>query len=402
VSSHDIQTPLHKRPPRNLKVKALVVLVIAIGVVVWGVASRAKEKSALTSLTEEQTIPTVKTIRPLQRSDGETLTLPGTLQAFYSASVYARVSGYLKHWSVDIGTPVKSGQLLADIETPELDQQLKQSEANLDTALANEHLTEITSRRWKNLLTTDSVSQQEADEKGGDYEAKKALVAAARADVERLRALESFKRISAPFDGIVTARKTDIGALINAGHDAGHELFTVADVHKLRLYVSVPQSYANQIRVGMKAQFTVPERPGELFAGVLTDNSRSVSENSGTVLIELDVDNNDGKLLPGEYGNVRFDLPRDANAVRLPASALTFRKEGLRVATLTADNRVAYRTIQISRDMGNSVEVAAGLSSTDRIIDNPPDALEDGDRVRVAAAPVPSSTPAAGAAASKP
>jgi multidrug efflux pump subunit AcrA (membrane-fusion protein) len=152
----------------------------------------------------------------------------------------------------------------------------------------------------------------------------------------------------------------------------------------------------------MKAQFTVPERPGELFAGVLTDNSRSVSENSGTVLIELDVDNNDGKLLPGEYGNVRFDLPRDANAVRLPASALTFRKEGLRVATLTADNRVAYRTIQISRDMGNSVEVAAGLSSTDRIIDNPPDALEDGDRVRVAAAPVPSSTPAAGAAASKP
>jgi RND family efflux transporter MFP subunit len=370
-----------------LKAKALVVVVIAVAVVVWGVASRAKEKSALSNLTVEQAMPTVKTILPLQRQDGETLTLPGTLQAFYSASVYARVSGYLKRWSVDIGTPVKSGQLLAEIETPELDQQLKQSEANLDTALANEHLTEITSRRWKNLLTTDSVSQQEADEKGGDYEAKKALVAAARADVERLRALESFKRISAPFDGIVTARKTDIGALINAGHDAGHELFTVADVHKLRLYVSVPQSYANQIHVGMKAQLTVPERPGELFAGVLTDDSRSVSENSGTVLIQLDVDNRDGKLLPGEYGNVRFDLPRDPNAVRLPASALTFRKEGLRVATLTADNRVAYRTIQISRDMGNSVEVAAGLTSADRIIDNPPDSLEDGDQVRVAAAP---------------
>jgi len=403
LSTHDIQTPLHKRPSRNLKAKALIAVVIAVAVVAWGVASRAKEKSALSNLTVEQAMPTVKTVLPLQRQDGETLTLPGTLQAFYSASVYARVSGYLKRWSVDIGTPVKSGQLLAEIETPELDQQLKQSEANLDTALANEHLTEITSRRWKNLLATDSVSQQEADEKGGDYEAKKALVAAARADVERLRALESFKRISAPFDGIVTARKTDIGALINAGHDAGHELFTVADVHKLRLYVSVPQSYANQIHVGMKAQFTVPERPGELFAGVLTDDSRSVSENSGTVLIQLDVDNRDGKLLPGEYGNVRFDLPRDPNAVRLPASALTFRKEGLRVATLTADNRVAYRTIQISRDMGNSVEVASGLTSADRIIDNPPDSLEDGDQVRVAAAPSSTATvPAASDAAGKP
>jgi RND family efflux transporter MFP subunit len=383
-----------------LKAKALIAVVIAVVVVVWGVASRAKEKSALSNLTVEQAMPTVKTVVPLQRQDGETLTLPGTLQAFYSASVYARVSGYLKRWSVDIGTPVKSGQLLAEIETPELDQQLKQSEANLDTALANEHLTEITSRRWKNLLTTDSVSQQEADEKGGDYEAKKALVAAARADVERLRALESFKRISAPFDGIVTARKTDIGALINAGHDAGHELFTVADVHKLRLYVSVPQGYANQIHVGMKAQFTVPERPGELFAGVLTDDSRSVSENSGTVLIQLDVDNKDAKLLPGEYGNVRFDLPRDPNAVRLPASALTFRKEGLRVATLTADNRVAYRTIQISRDMGNSVEVASGLTSADRIIDNPPDSLEDGDQVRVAAVPPAQSSTATVSAAS--
>ncbi len=388
MSSHDIQTPIHKRPPGNLKMKALLVLVIAIVVIVLGVSTRAREKSSLTAMTQEQAMPVVKLVQPMQRSmddGGEALTLPGTLQAFYSATVYSRVGGYLKQWSVDIGAPVKSGQVLAEIETPELDQQLKQSEANLDTALANEHLTEITSKRWHNLLSTDSVSQQEADEKSGDYEAKKALVAAARADVERLRATESFKRITAPFDGIVTARKTDIGALINAGHDAGHELFTVADVHKLRLYVSVPQSYANLIQVGMKAQFSVPERPGESFNGVLTDNSRSVSENSGTVLIELDVDNKDGKLLPGEYGNVRFKLPHEANVMRLPASALTFRKEGLRVATLTADNHVLYRIIQISRDMGNSVEVAAGLSPSDRIIDSPPDALEDGDLVKVAA-----------------
>lgn len=388
MSSNDIQTPLHRRPPANLKMKALVALVVAIGVVGWGLSSRARDKTALANLTQAQSVPTVKTIQPANRPDAQTLMLPGTLQAYYSASVYARVSGYLKHWLVDIGAPVKSGQQLADIETPELDQQLKQSEANLDTALANEHLTEITSRRWQNLLSSDSVSQQEADEKGGDYAAKKALVDAARADVERLRALESFKRITAPFDGVVTARKTDIGALINAGHDAGHELFTVADVHKLRLYVNVPQSYANQIQIGMKAQLEVPELPGQSFSAILADNSRSVSENSGTVLIELEVDNADGKLLPGEYGNVRFDLPRDVHAVQVPASALVFRKEGLTVATVTYDDRVAYRSIKISRDLGNIVEVASGLSTTDRIIDNPPDSLEDGDRVSVARAAI--------------
>ena len=396
MSSHDIETPLAKRPPGNLKSKALILLVIAAVVVAWGITSRAKEKSSLAALTREQAVPVVKLIRPEERSAGETLSLPGTLQAYYSASVYARVSGYLKSWQVDIGTPVKSGQLLAEIETPEIDQQLKQAQANLDTALANEHLTEITSRRWHNLLSSDSVSQQEADEKSGDYDAKKALVEAARAEVDRLRALEGFKHITAPFDGIVTARKTDIGALINAGHDAGHELFTVADVHKLRLYVSVPQAYTNQVKVGMKAQVAVPERPGEIFSGVLTDNSQSVSGDTGTVLIELSVDNKDGKLLPGEYGDVSFALPKDAGVVRLPVSALTFRKEGLRVATLTADSRVAYRAISVSNDLGNVVEVASGLSASERIIDNPPDSLEEGDQVKVA----PAAAPAAGAAKS--
>ncbi len=402
MSSHDIETPLSRRPPGNLKLKALIVLVVAAVVVVWGISSRAKEKTQLSALTHEQAIPQVQLIAPAERTTGETLTLPGTLQAFYSASVYARVSGYLKQWSVDIGTPVKAGQVLAEIETPEVDQQLKQAQANLDTALANEHLTEITSKRWHNLLSTDSVSQQEADEKSGDYDAKKALVEAARAEVDRLRALEGFKRITAPFDGIVTARKTDIGALINAGHDAGHELFTVADVHKLRLYVSVPQSYTTQIKVGMKAQITVPERPGETFSGVLTDNSQSVSGDTGTVLIELSVDNHDGKLLPGEYGNVSFALPKNAAVMRLPVSALTFRKEGLRVATLTADNHVAYRTISVSNDLGSVVEVASGLSPADRIIDNPPDSLEDGDQVKVAPAaaePAPASAPIAAGAA---
>lgn len=384
MSSNDIQTPLHRPPPSNLKLKALVVLVIAVVVVAWGILQRAKDKAALVDLTLEQAVPVVKIVHPRSSLHAETLVLPGTLQAYYSATVYARVSGYLKSWSVDIGAPVKAGQQLALIETPELDQQLKQSEANLNTALANEKLTDITNRRWQHLLLSDSVSQQEADEKSGDYQAKQALVAAARADVERLRALESFKSIVSPFDGIVTSRKTDIGALINAGHDSGHELFTVSDVHKLRLYVNVPQNFANQIQMGMKAQLTVPEWPGQTFNAVLSDNSRSVGETSGTILIELALDNADRKLIPGEYGTVKFDMPRDANAVQLPASALVFKKEGLSVATVSADDRVAYRLIQISRDMGNVVEIATGLTAADKVIDNPPDSLEDGDKVTVA------------------
>ena len=384
MSSNEIQTPLHKRPPTNLKFKALIALAIAIGVVLWGLNTRSKDKDALVMLKHEQANPSVKIIQPVLRQDTQTLTLPGTLQAFYSATVYARVNGYLKHWLVDIGAPIKAGQLLAEIETPELDQQLKQSEANLDTALANEKLTEITSRRWKSLLSSDSVSQQESDEKSGDYEAKKALVAAAQADVQRLRELEAFKRITAPFNGVVTERKTDIGALINAGHDAGHELFSVADVHKLRLYVEVPQSYTNQIQLGMKAQLEVPEHPGQTFSATLTDNSHSVSQSSGTVLVQLEVDNADGKLMSGDYGNVHFDLPRDVKSVQIPASSLRFQKEGLSVAMLTPENCVAFRAINISRDLGATVEVASGLSTTDRIIDNPPDSLEDKDQVTVA------------------
>jgi multidrug efflux system membrane fusion protein len=384
VSSNEMQTPPHKKPPAGLTSKALIALAIALGIVAWGLNTRFKEQEALVTLKQEQAIPTVKIIQPVLGADTRTLTLPGTLQAYYSAAVYARVNGYLKRWLVDIGAPIKAGQLLAEIETPELDQQLKQSEANLDTARANEKLTEITSRRWKNLLSSDSVSQQEADEKSGDFEAKKALVAAAQADVQRLRELEAFKRITAPFSGIVTERKTDIGALINAGHDSGHELFTVADVHTLRLYVEVPQDYSNQIRLGMKAQLEVPEYPGQTFSATLTDNSRSVNASSGTVLIQLEVDNAAGKLMPGAYGNVHFELPRDVKSVQIPASSLRFQKDGLTVATLTADNHVALRPIKISRDLGAMVEVAAGLSTADRIIDNPPDALEDKDPVRVA------------------
>ena len=386
MSSDEIQTPLHKKPPTNLKSKALIAVAIAVGVVLWGLYTRSNDKAALVTIKQEQATPTVKVIQPALRQDAEVLTLPGTLQAFYSATVYARVDGYLKRWLVDIGAPVKSGQLLAEIDTPELDEQLKQAEARLNTSVANEKLAEITSHRWDNLLKSDSVSQQEVDEKSGDFEAKRTLVAAAKAEVQRLQALASFKRITSPFDGIVTDRRTDVGALINAGHNAGHELFTVADVHELRLYVEVPQNYANQIQLGMKAQLEVPEYPGKTFSAVLADNSRSVNENSGTILIQLQVDNakSEDKLMPGEYGNVHFDLPRDVHSVQIPASALRFQKDGLTLATLTPDNHVVFRQIKISRDLGPTVEIASGLTTSDRVIDNPPDSLAEGDLVSVA------------------
>ena len=383
MSSNDIQTPQHHSLPANLKINALIVLVIAVVAVAGGLLLRAHNQTELVHLAKQQELPIVKVIQPSTSTGSANLVLPGTLQAFYSATVYARVSGYLKQWYVDIGASVKTGQVLADIETPELDEQLKQSEANLETALANERLTEITSNRWQNLLKSDSVSKQEADEKNGDYEAKKAVVAAARADVDRLRALEAFKRITAPFDGVVTARNTDIGALINAGHDAGHQLFTVDDVHKLRLYVDVPQDYAHQIKAGMKAKFDVPGLPGQVFDALLTGNSAAVNASSGTMLIELEVDNADRKLMPGGYGNVHFQLPHESNIVQIPATALVFRKDGMSVATLSPDNHVAFRMIQISHDLGSSVEIATGISATDRVIDSPPDSLEQGDAVRI-------------------
>lgn len=384
MSTDNIDTPLSKALPANLKMKALSIVALAVVAVATGLIYRANDQAELKRLATQQEMPIVKVIFPKRSNGTVNLILPGTLKAFYSASVYARVPGYLKQWNVDIGTLVKAGQLLATIDTPDLDQQLIQSEANLETALANERLTKLTSERWTNLLKSDSVSKQETDEKLGDHEAKKALVDAAKADVNRLRALETFKRITAPFDGVVTERNTDIGALINAGHDAGNRLFTVDDIHQLRMYVNVPQSYAHQITAGMKVQFDVPSLPGQMFNAVLTGNSRAISVASGTMLVELAVDNADRKLMPGAYGNVHFTIPDANDGVQIPSTTLVFRKEGLSVATLTTDNNVVFRPIQISHDLGSSVEVATGLSATERIIDSPPDSLLQGDQVRIA------------------
>ena len=294
------------------------------------------------------------------------------------------------------GTPVKTGQLLAEIETPEVDQQLLQARADLATAEAKERLATITNKRWRDMLASNSVSRQEADEKNGDYEAKAATTAAGTpANVERLQAQASFKRIVAPFDGVVTARKTDIGALINAGSGSGPELFRIADTHKLRIYVQVPQTYARQISKDMTAQVRLPEEPRHTYPAKVVSTSEVISEASRTLLVQLEADNSGGQLTAGAYADVRFDLPASVGVVQLPVSALLFREHGLKVATVGAENRVVLKNIQIGRDFGTRVEVVSGLDAADRVIDSPPDWLAQGDVVRTmpSAAPVPAKSP---------
>jgi RND family efflux transporter MFP subunit len=372
-------------PRRRLVVIGVSVIALAVIVVAAGVTLRAVDARNLKTWTNAQVIPTVSVIHPVSAASGPTLDLPSHLEAYSRAPIFARVSGYLKSWSVDIGAPVKAGQLLAVIESPELDQQLLQARADLTSAQANAALAGTTAKRWQALLGTDSVAQQEVDERTGDYTAKKAAVAAAQANVDRLLATKGFERIVAPFDGVVTARDTDVGALINAGSGGvGQELFVVSDVKRLRVYVQVPQSYAPDVRNGTTATLSVPEYPGQHFTARVVATADSVNAASGTTLVQLLVDNTDGKLLPGGFASLQFKLPVTQNAVRVPASALIFDAHGLRVATLGANGLVAFKTVTINRDFGDSVEIGSGLVATDRVIDTPPDGLVAGDRVQVA------------------
>ena len=372
-------------PRRRLVAIAVVGVAIALIVVAAGVALRAVDARNLKTWTAAQTVPTVTVIHPLSAANGPTLDLPSHLEAYSRAPIFARVSGYLKSWSVDIGAPVKAGQLLAVIESPELDQQLLQARADLASAQANSALAGTTAKRWQALLGSDSVAQQEVDERTGDYTAKKATVAAAQANVDRLLATKGFERILAPFDGVITARDTDVGALINAGSGGiGQELFVVSDVKKLRVYVQVPQSYAPDVRSGTTATLTVPEYPGQHFTARVIASADSVNVASGTTLVQLLVDNSDGKLLPGGFASLQFKLPVQQNAVRVPASSLVFDARGLMVATLGANGEVVFKKVTINRDFGDSVEIGSGLVATDRVIDTPPDGLADGDSVQIA------------------
>jgi len=391
MSSESAESNISKPiPRRRLIVMAVAGVVVAVVVVVSGVTLRAVDARTLKTWTDDQAIPTVNLIQPSRAANAPTLDLPSRLEAYSRAPIFARVSGYLKSWSADIGAPVKAGQLLAVIESPELDQQLLQARADLASAQANASLAGTTAKRWQALLGTDSVAQQEVDERTGDYTAKRATVAAAQANVDRLVATKGFERIVAPFDGVVTARDTDVGALINAGSGGvGQELFAVSDVKKLRVYVQVPQSYSPVVHAGSTATLTVPEYPGQKFSARVVASADSVNANSGTTLVQLLVDNSDGKLLPGGFASLQFKLPVEASAVRVPASALVFDNRGLQVATLGPDGHVLFKRVTINRDFGDAVEIGSGLTPADRVIDTPPDGLVDGDAVRVADAAKP-------------
>jgi RND family efflux transporter MFP subunit len=382
-----MQKPAASRKP--LKIAAIAGVGVTALIVVTGVVSRAHDTSQTKTWTSAQQIPVVSTINPSSETGAQTLVLPGTLQAFYNAQIYSRVSGYVHGWYDDIGARVRAGQLLATIDTPELDQQLIQARADLISAQANMQLASTTAKRWSNLLAQDAVSRQESDEKSGDFKVKSALVNAAKANVDRLLALKSFARIVAPFDGFVTARKTDIGALVNAGAGAtpNSELFDVAEVDRLRLYVRVPQSYSARIKPGATATLTVPEFPGRSFNATLSSTANAVSDNSGTLLVELAVDNPADVLKAGDYAEVKFNLPNTgqggAGMLRVPSSALLFLKTGLEAAVVGPDSHVHLKSVTVGRDLGSVMEISSGLSLADRVINNPPDSITNGELVRV-------------------
>ena len=386
-SDHSNASPHTPRPvpAHRLRRAGIIGAVVVVAVVATGVVTRANDARKLKDWTDQQAVPTVSVV-PVERSAaGASLDLPGRLEAYARAPIYARVSGYLKSWKVDIGAPVKAGQLLAEIETPDLDQQLLQAKADLASAEANAALAATTAKRWQAMLGSDSVSRQEVDEKTGDFTAKQAIAKAARANVDRIEALKGFTRIVAPFDGMVTARETDVGALINAGSGSGPELFVVSDVRKLRVYVRVPQNYAPSIKPGQVATLSLPEYPGRTFQARVEASAGAVAAESGTTLIQLAVDNADGKLMPGSFASVRLDRPGDATALRVPASALIFDDKGMRVATLGADHKIVFKQVTILRDYGKTVEIGSGLGADDQVIESPPDGLVDGDTVRTAA-----------------
>lgn len=368
---------------------------LAAAVVVAGLVARRSQAAGLRERADALAVPTVKVIAPAAAASAARLELPARIEAWSRAPLYARVSGYLKAWHADIGTPVKAGQLLAEIETPDLDQQLSQAQAELSTAKANAALAATTAKRWQSLLSSDSVSRQEAEEKAGDLAAKQSVVNALQANVERVQALKKFTRIVAPFDGVVTSRSTDLGALISVGGAPGTELFVVSDTRRLRVYANVPQNDVAWVRQGMVARLTVPERPGQSFAAKVLATSQAINSASGSMLVQLSVENARGELIPGGFASVAFELPRGAGAFTVPPSALIFDKAGLRVATVDAVGVVALKPVTVSRDLGASIEIGNGLAAGDRVIESPPDGLDNGDKVQVAAPPAAPATPSA-------
>jgi RND family efflux transporter MFP subunit len=361
----------------------LVVVALALGLAIYaGLHGRRGADAALKRATEAAATPTVAVVHPSASSPTDELVLPGTVRAFTDAPIYARASGYLKKWHVDIGSKVTRGQLLAEIETPELDQQLRQARADLENARATMEMSRTTADRWQALFKRDAVSRQESDEKLSDYHARKATVDASGANVKRLEDLQAFQKITAPFDGVITARNTDIGALIDAGAGQARELFRLAAIDKLRVFVSVPQTYAQAARPGTPTAITVEENPGKIYRGTLARTSSALDPVARTMLSEVEMDNPTGEVLPGAYVVVRLRVGRETRGLTIPANTLLFRAEGLRVAVVR-DGRAELVPVKIGRDYGKSVEVMEGLQPGDAVILDPADSLVSGTAVRV-------------------
>jgi RND family efflux transporter MFP subunit len=370
---------------RALTFAVCVVACLAV-LVAYGIYSRAHAEAALASATEASAVLHVRTVQPKQGAPSEDLVLPGNIEAYNDTPIYARTSGYVKRWYVDIGAHVKAGQLLAEIETPEVDQQLHQARAQLATAQADSRLAKSTADRWKNLRKTDSVSPQEAEEKSGDMESKAALEDAARANVRRLEELQGFKKIYAPFSGVITARNVDIGDLINAGSTGtAKELFHLAAVQQMRVYLQVPQVNARAATPGTEVQLALPEAPGKLITAHITRTSDAIDPSARTLRVEVDVPNPGSTLVPGEYVQVHLKLPTPANALIVPVNGVLFRSEGITAAVVHGDH-VELQSITIGRDFGDELEVTSGLAANDRVVINPPDSLVSGQKVEQAQA----------------
>jgi RND family efflux transporter MFP subunit len=381
MPSQDIKTPSR----RSLLTAATAALLLAGVVVGYGFIGRAQSKQEIVEWTNAQAIPTVALAQLVPGGSHQTLTLPGNIQPFNRAAIFARVNGYVKSWDHDIGSTVKAGEVLATIDAPDLDQQLGQAKATLASANANEQIATLTASRNNVLVQKQIVAQQLADQTAADAAAKKAVVDANEANVRQLEAMQSFKMLAAPFDGVVTARNAEIGMLINSG-GSGQALFEVSDLHRVRIFVQVPQSFSAGLVPGMKATFELPQYPGTQFDATLSHISKAMNANSRSMQIELQADNAAGKFFGGSYCNVHLEIPSDANLVKLPSTALVNSNQGTQVAVLGSDDKVVLKSVRLGRDLGDSVEVIAGLSASDRVINNPPETLTAGDTVHLAAA----------------
>ncbi len=377
--------PVKPVKPRRVLMLVLVLAAAAVIAAVDGISDRAKSRQELETWTNEQAILTVALTVPSHGPSEEDVVLPGTIAAFNRGTIYARASGYVTAWFEDIGAHVKKGQVLATIDAPDLDQQLAQAKADLASAKANLALADVTLSRWQSLSQQNIVSQQAKDERAGDQLAKKSAVDAAQANVARLEALSAFKNLTAPFDGVVTARSLDIGDLVNAGGTSGRALFQVADLHKVRIYVNVPQAYLGDMNPGIMATLKLPGRE-QTYEAKLTSTSNSLAENTRSALVELQADNPNDSLWPGAYAEVHFHIPANPSVVRIPATALVFGPDGLRVATVGNDDMVVSKPVKIGRNLGKEVEILSGLSTDDRIIDSPPESLGAGEKVQIAGA----------------